>query len=292
MKSGGPLVSIGMPVRNGGALVERALTSLLAQTHAPVEVIVFDNASTDGTYDICRRIAGSDERVRLHRNAVDIGQVENFQATLREAHGEFFMWAAHDDEWDPRFVEVLLQRLARDARSAAAMSAVQHRRPTGEFGTLVRWSAEASPEHLGALRLASALAAGESYFQYIYGLFRTDYLRAAARGMLNVACSDVLFTMNCALGTRFTYVDEPLIIRNDTIEPWHEKYPDDVLAKRMSTAMAYPRTVVAAGPYLLRSGVIPLHRKLLVPFLVARLTVRLLRITFGELRLRRRRRAD
>ena len=49
-----PLVSIGLPVRNGERFLAQALDSLLGQTLQDFELIISDNASTDGTADICR----------------------------------------------------------------------------------------------------------------------------------------------------------------------------------------------------------------------------------------------
>ena len=61
------LVSIGLPVRNGAASLQRCLDSVLRQSHADIEIILSDNASTDDTFDMCRRAALSDARVRLFR---------------------------------------------------------------------------------------------------------------------------------------------------------------------------------------------------------------------------------
>jgi glycosyltransferase involved in cell wall biosynthesis len=52
-----PLVSIGLPVYNGMPYVAKALDSLLAQTYGNFKLIISDNASTDGTGDLCRNSA-------------------------------------------------------------------------------------------------------------------------------------------------------------------------------------------------------------------------------------------
>ena len=48
------LVSVGLPVYNGGKFIEEALDSVLEQTHTNFELIISDNASTDGTEAICK----------------------------------------------------------------------------------------------------------------------------------------------------------------------------------------------------------------------------------------------
>jgi glycosyltransferase involved in cell wall biosynthesis len=103
-----PKVSIGMPVYNGEPFIREALDSLLAQTFTDFELIISDNASTDGTEAICREYTKKDRRVRYMRQPENMGAVVNFQFVLDEAEGEYFMWAAADDIWEPSWVEILL----------------------------------------------------------------------------------------------------------------------------------------------------------------------------------------
>ena len=77
-----PLVSVGLPVRNAEDRVATAIRSVLEQDHADLELVVSDNASTDGTEDVCRELARSDPRVRYVRQPLDLGILGNFRATL------------------------------------------------------------------------------------------------------------------------------------------------------------------------------------------------------------------
>ena len=101
-------VSIGMPVYNGEKFIREALDSLLAQTFTDFELIISDNASTDGTEAICREYAARDSRIRCVRQSENRGACANFQFVLDEAKGEYFMWAAADDKWDKEWITVLL----------------------------------------------------------------------------------------------------------------------------------------------------------------------------------------
>ena len=56
----GPRISIGMPCYNSERWISPAIESLLAQTFEDFELIVSDNASSDGTWDIVQRYAASD----------------------------------------------------------------------------------------------------------------------------------------------------------------------------------------------------------------------------------------
>lgn len=91
-----PLVSIGMPVYNGEKYIRQALDSLLAQDYGHFELIISDNASTDGTPEICREYAARDSRIAYYRNQENMGAAWNFKRVLDLAAGEYFMWLPHD----------------------------------------------------------------------------------------------------------------------------------------------------------------------------------------------------
>ncbi len=104
-----PRVSIGLPVYNGEATLAMAIEALLSQTVSDLELIISDNASTDGTEAICRDFAARDTRVRYFRQQANLGSVANFGFVLELAAGEYFMWAAHDDLKSPDFVAACLR---------------------------------------------------------------------------------------------------------------------------------------------------------------------------------------
>ena len=103
-----PKVSIGMPVYNGKPFIREALDSLVAQTFTDFELIISDNASTDGTSAICREYAAKDRRISYERHTENRGGNFNFKYVLDLALGEYFMWAACDDLRSEDFIEKLL----------------------------------------------------------------------------------------------------------------------------------------------------------------------------------------
>ncbi len=98
-------VSIGIPVHNGENFLAEAIDSVLAQTFDDLELIISDNASTDGTRAICEGYAARDPRVRYVRNPSNLGAAANYNRTFALARGRYFKWLAHDDRLEPTFLE-------------------------------------------------------------------------------------------------------------------------------------------------------------------------------------------
>ena len=77
-----PQVSIGLAVYNGEKYLHRSISSLLAQDYENFELIISDNASTDGTPKICEQYAQKDSRVTFRRGERNVGPVANFRYVL------------------------------------------------------------------------------------------------------------------------------------------------------------------------------------------------------------------
>jgi glycosyltransferase involved in cell wall biosynthesis len=110
-----PAVSIGLPVYNGEAYLRQVLDSVLSQTFADFELVISDNASTDGTEKICREYASADPRVRYHRQPRNRGVTWNFRQVALLSCGRYFLWTSHDDLLAPNYVERCVEVLERDA---------------------------------------------------------------------------------------------------------------------------------------------------------------------------------
>ncbi len=121
-----PRISVALPVRNGAKFIERALDSLLGQECADFELIICDNASDDGTSEICRRYASSDQRIRFFRNERDIGQIPNFNRSFGYATGDYFRWVGVDDSYAPQMLSRCAEALDENADAVAVMCSEKH----------------------------------------------------------------------------------------------------------------------------------------------------------------------
>lgn len=95
-------------------MVLAAVASLLAQTLSPIEVIVVDNASTDGSDDaVEKRFAG---RIALIRNSRNLGFGAGNNVGLRAARGRFVLLLNNDAEATPTLLEEMVRAAEEDDR--------------------------------------------------------------------------------------------------------------------------------------------------------------------------------
>lgn len=208
-----PRVSIGLPVFNGSRHLTDALSAILAQTYTDFELIISDNASTDGTAEICRRFAAQDPRIRYYRQPRNIGAAPNFNFCYELATGEYFKWAAHDDILAPEFLARCVEALDATPDAVLCQSLVrlvdeQDRflgvyRPVEPYGAELRASVRF---HQGCARDRRCLT--------IFGLIRANALRGSVL-MGSYISSDRTLLVELALRGRFLHIDDVLFINRD-----------------------------------------------------------------------------
>jgi glycosyltransferase involved in cell wall biosynthesis len=171
------VVSLGIPVFNGDAFLRGALESIVGQTFADLDIVIVDNASTDGTEDICRDFANRDARVRYHRHPKNIGAAPNFNHAFSLSRSPYFKWCAHDDLISPNFVERCVAAL--EARPDAVL-AFGRTEVINDDGNHVDWPEKGFMPPLesdgAAQRFGAAIRQAGTCFP-IFGLFRSDALR-------------------------------------------------------------------------------------------------------------------
>lgn len=211
MKARTPLrVSIGLPVYNGENYLASTLNSLLAQTYGDFEVVVCDNASTDGTQDICREFAARDRRVRYFRNPHNIGAAPNHNRCFELSRGEYFKWSAHDDLCAPTFLEKCVAALDRDPTAVLSCPEILYIDAAGEVvGESPYNRALATGSLLPEERFCSLLLGGCMNFQ-IFGLMRAAALRRTPLQGGYDAADQVLLARMALLG-RFHEIPEGLL---------------------------------------------------------------------------------
>ncbi len=115
-----PLVSIALATYNGRTYLPELLASLEAQSWPNLEVVVSDDASTDGTPELLAAYAGRIP-VRLVASGERVGIVRNFERALAACRGDYVALADQDDVWAPEKIADLMRevREAEQARGRA-----------------------------------------------------------------------------------------------------------------------------------------------------------------------------
>ncbi|HEY8770855.1 MAG TPA: glycosyltransferase family 2 protein [Thermoleophilaceae bacterium] len=173
---GAPLVTVGVPTFNRAAMLQRAVESALAQEGVSLEVVISDNASTDGTAELCRRLAEADGRVRVLTQDHNIGAHANLRAVLDAASAPHFAWLADDDWLGPGALRACLDVLSRRPDHSLVAPAVEY------FGVAGELALEEPPVNAASRRPGARVA---QYFATLtrngvfYGVAHTDRLRAA-----------------------------------------------------------------------------------------------------------------
>jgi glycosyltransferase involved in cell wall biosynthesis len=114
MRNQQPLVSIVIPVFNRVELIKACVKSALSQTYENFEVIVYDNFSTDGTWELLQDFSSKDERVRIFRQKENVGPVNNWYSAITCASGYYIKILFSDDLLYPDFLRQTVQKFDDD----------------------------------------------------------------------------------------------------------------------------------------------------------------------------------
>lgn len=105
-----PQVSVVVNVLNGGGFIATALASILCQTLADLEVVVWNNGSTDDTEDVVRSF--QDPRVRMFSHSLTIPLYEARNLAISKCRGDLIAFLDADDWWRPDKLERQVSRFS------------------------------------------------------------------------------------------------------------------------------------------------------------------------------------
>lgn len=101
-------LSVALCTFNGARFVSAQLESILSQSVSVDEIIICDDFSTDGTWEVLCELAARTPRIKLFRNDRPLGVKKNFERSLSLTTGDLILLSDQDDIWLPNKVEVLL----------------------------------------------------------------------------------------------------------------------------------------------------------------------------------------
>ncbi len=104
------LISIIVPVYNVSTYLNRCVDTLISQTYQKIEILLIDDGSTDGSGDLCDRIALYDDRIRVvHKDNGGLSDARN--VGIRQSRGDFLTFVDSDDWVSDDYIEVMVRNM-------------------------------------------------------------------------------------------------------------------------------------------------------------------------------------
>jgi len=185
-----------------------------------LEILVSDNCSPGSAVkNVVRQFSAADERIRYIRQPENLGSARNFMFLLSGASGDYFMWAADDDRWEPFFVADLVNELERRGKGyvCAAMEAqyVSGAEKLPFFPEGVPFYEFESPDPYERVTHLLRYA----YGNLVYGLFRAPDLQRQSLGFFT---NEIPFLVQVAAAGNIT-VQPRIGLYKSTIPPTYRQ---------------------------------------------------------------------
>lgn len=207
-----PLISIIIPAYNAVKYIEETINSCLNQTYYNIEIIVQDDCSTDGTWELINQLYASDTKVRLYRNEKNLGIGDNWNAAYDKVTGEYVIIFNADDLLNPNLIMSFLKRFNIDNSIEII---------TGKFDILISSTGQSYlyPNHVdlkgGLLKSLYEKIYFKSSFHWNYTLVKKTFLEKVkltnGKLFLNTQVCDAELWYRCALMDPKVYFDDTAI---------------------------------------------------------------------------------
>ena len=109
-----PLVSILIPTYNSVDFVEDTVRSIMNQTYTNIEIVIVDDASTDGTMKILEKLSKEDKRIKLSQNKKNLGITDNMNNGIHKCIGKYIAILDGDDWAYPYRIEEQVKLMEKD----------------------------------------------------------------------------------------------------------------------------------------------------------------------------------
>ncbi len=108
------VVSVIVPVFNTSKYLKKCIKSILEQSYKNLEILIIDDGSTDGSFEICEKLKKKDNRIKIfHKNNGGLSSARN--VGLKKATGDFVCFIDSDDWVEKDYVLTLLETIGEDA---------------------------------------------------------------------------------------------------------------------------------------------------------------------------------
>jgi len=203
-----PLVTIICVCYNQARFVTEALDSVIAQTYQPIELIVIDDGSTDGSTKVIKQWIALHPETMLVLNGTNIGYCKTFNKAAALAKGKYLIDLAADDIVLPNRVEVGVKALESTPQAGVTFSDAEH---IDEAGIKISLHSDRFPHH--------TIPSGNIYAELIARFFICSPTMMFSRTMFNelggydetLMYEDFDFWIRSSRKYHYTYTSEVLV---------------------------------------------------------------------------------
>ncbi len=205
-----PLVSVAMTTYNGERYLREQLDSIFRQTVQDFELVIRDDCSSDGTWQIVQDYAGRFPCIRAVRNERNVGFRQNFADALSLCTGDFVAFADQDDVWTERHLELLLGSIGdKDLACADAELVDETLHP---LQLRMHEVCHLSRPFADERSLRYFLFCGHNFVQGAAMLVRRSFLLQHIPIPELAEFHDYWFALHAALGNGIAYSFEPVLL--------------------------------------------------------------------------------
>ena len=192
-----PMVSIVLPTYNGEQFLAEAIQSCINQTYDNWELIVVDDASTDGAFEVIDYFVKLDNRILVVRNHVNSGLPASLNVGFSHARGKYFTWTSDDNMFRDNALEVLVGELEMCPEIDIVYAGFYY---VDRYGARLHAASVKNIVHLGKGNVIGAC--------FLYGNYVHQQLNGFAEDMQTV--EDYDFWLRASNRFQFKELNQPL----------------------------------------------------------------------------------
>jgi glycosyltransferase involved in cell wall biosynthesis len=197
-----PKLTIGLMVYNEADYLDKTFESIFSQDIDNYEILVGNNASTDGSSEIIDKWAKKYPEIVHIKRPFNIGALQNWNDIIERARGEYFVLAGGHDLWSPTYLKSLIDYLDFNKRVVIAFAQTQWIDECGNNLSIPTSLLDTSGMQPLA-KFVSLMFAGQ---HYLYGMMRLSAVKKTRR-QLEVIGSGEIFLQELAQYGDFCLVE-------------------------------------------------------------------------------------
>ncbi len=250
------LVSILVPVYNAADFLRVCVQSITAQTYTNLQIVLINDGSTDGSWELMKELARDDRRIEVYSQSNN-GVAATRNGLLSKAIGDWVLFVDSDDTIAPDTVKILLQeqektgadmivfnqRVARVYdKETVIREFLRHR---GFRGML--WNKLLKREHLEGLEFDRSVSFGEDALMVWQVLQRVNHVVAINKRLYHYSPNATSLSLQRFNGKKFTAYTVWNAICNDVDETWPQY--SDIAHARFACEMTQVLKSAAVSDY-------------------------------------------